>query len=340
MAAVFAGDEAESIADQRQVAEGEAMVYQKRQNGGQQPPKQQQPQQSTDEVRIPEARLPYPTGLNQRFPEIDKGAWKTLVEAIFPEARTPQAIVLALTYCKARRLDPFKRTIHIVPIWDKSRKCEVETIWPGIAELRTTAFRTGQYAGRDKTEFGPECEETWNSTDYQNNNYEVTVRFPEWAQITVYRIVGLSRVAFVGPQVYWREAYGRKKDQCPNDMWAKRPYGQLEKCAEASALRGAFPEELGSEYAAEEVEGSFTWHGRSAIEPPEQQPAQKQITQNRTEALAEKLGANKQKTPEPIPVAKQEAAEPPKQQESDLPDDYGMYPPPGSEDVPPPPDES
>ena len=36
-------------------------------------------------------------------------------------------------------------------------------------------------------------------------------------------------------------------------MWKQRPYGQLEKCAEAAALRKAFPEELGNEYAAEEM---------------------------------------------------------------------------------------
>jgi len=242
---------------------------------------------SSGDANIPPPRLPYPTGLETRFPEIDRGAWKALTEAVFPAARTPQSIVLALTYCKARKLDPFKRTIHIVPIWDSQRKCEVETVWPGIAELRTTAFRTGDYAGRDKTEFGDECEESWQKTDRDGNSQEIRVKFPQWAQVTVYRIVKGQRVPFVGPKVYWRESYGRTKSNCPNDMWAKRPYGQLDKVAEAGALRGAFPEELGSEYAAEEVEGSFTWHGRPAIEAPTEQP--KQITHSRVESLADRL---------------------------------------------------
>ena len=58
-------------------------------------------------------------------------------------------------------------------------------------------------------------------------------------------------------RVFWTEAYattGRGSD-VPNEMWRKRPYGQLEKCTEAAALRKAFPEELGSTYAAEEMEG-------------------------------------------------------------------------------------
>ena len=38
-------------------------------------------------------------------------------------------------------------------------------------------------------------------------------------------------------------------------MWAKRPFGQLSKCAEAQALRKAFPDTTGSQPTAEEMEG-------------------------------------------------------------------------------------
>jgi hypothetical protein len=45
------------------------------------------------------------------------------------------------------------------------------------------------------------------------------------------------------------------KMEVPNEMWAKRPFGQLDKCVEAAALRKAFPEELGNTYTVDEMEG-------------------------------------------------------------------------------------
>lgn len=194
-------------------------------------------------------RLPYPPAVEQRF-GIDKAAWKALVEAVFPAAQSPDSVVLALSYCKARKLDPFKRVIHIVPVWDSQQRRMVETVWPGIAELRTTAFRTGDYAGRDPSEFGPTISRRVGS---------VQVEFPEWAQVTVYRMVKGVRCPFPGPRVYWLEAYAQAKrdDPSPNSMWAKRTRGQLDKCAEAAALRAAFPEEIGGELIDDEAHGRY-----------------------------------------------------------------------------------
>lgn len=208
-------------------------------------------------------RLPYHPAIQERF-EIDAASWKALVEAIYPSAKTTNAIIMALSYCRARKLDPFKRPVHIVPMWSSVEGREIETIWPGIAELRTTAFRTGQYAGKDETKFGPPIEKTFKATFTPRNGgssetREVTVTFPEWCQVTLYRLMPNGmRVAFVGPKVYWLESYGRwKGTDVPNDMWGKRPFGQPEKCAEAGSLRCTFPEELGNQLTAEEMEGRF-----------------------------------------------------------------------------------
>ena len=111
------------------------------------------PQPSTPVSAIVKPRLPYPPEAQEKF-GIDADAWKALVEAVFPQAQTAASIWLAMSYCKARNLDVFKRNVHIVPVWDKDKRCMVDTIWPGIGELRTTAFRTRQYAGRDATQFG------------------------------------------------------------------------------------------------------------------------------------------------------------------------------------------
>lgn len=225
---------------------------------------------------IARARLPYHPALQERF-GVDQSAWRALTDAIFPSAQTTESVILALAYCKARNLDPFKRQCHIVPIWDNKARRYVETVWPSISELRTTAFRTGKYAGRDPTSFGPDL-----TSEFPADNETVKVVHPEWAQITVYRLVEGVRQPFPGPTVYWSESYASKKGGAPNEMWRKRPRGQLEKVAEAAALRAAFPEELGGELCADEVGDSFQWHGRPALAAPDS-------GKTRTEALAEKL---------------------------------------------------
>lgn len=198
-------------------------------------------------VQFQAPRLPYHPVVEERF-GVDKGGWKVLCEAVFPAAESPDSIIMALAYCRQRNLDIFKKPVQIVPIYDKKRGGMVDTVWPGIAELRTTAMRTGSFAGFDETDFGPMVEEKLGG---------IEMRYPEWAQCTVYRLIGGQRVPFIGPKVYWIETYATAKRDtaAPNSMWKKRPRGQLEKCAEAAALRRAFPEEIGNEYAAEEVEG-------------------------------------------------------------------------------------
>jgi phage recombination protein Bet len=199
-------------------------------------------------------RLPFDPVIEERF-GVDKTAWKSLVEAIFPNATTLNSVVLALSYCQARRLDPFKRCVHIVPIWNAQVGAMVDTIWPGIGELRTTAVRTGQYAGRSKTEFGPDITKRWEFKPDKGESIVTEVTFPEWAQVTVYRMVQGLRVEFAGPQVYWLETYAvtSRVNDAPNTMWRDRPRGQIDKCAEASALRAAFPEEIGNDITNDEV---------------------------------------------------------------------------------------
>lgn len=183
--------------------------------------------------------------------------WRVLVDQIFPAAKSVEAIMMALAYCRKRNLDIFKKPVHIVPMWSSLKRAMVETVWPGIAEIRTTAARTGQYAGIDAVEFGPIIERTFSGQTGGHNTEIVTkkVRFPEWASVVVYRITAGVKCAYHA-KVYWEETYATMgKSDVPNEMWGKRPRGQLDKCVEAAALRKAFPEELGNVYAAEEMEG-------------------------------------------------------------------------------------
>ncbi len=84
------------------------------------------------------------------------------------------------------------------------------------------------------------------------------ITFPEWCKVTVRRQIASGIVADFTAIEYWLENYaikgGKEKSVAPNAMWSKRPRGQLAKCAEAQALRKAFPE-VGAAPTADEMEG-------------------------------------------------------------------------------------
>ncbi len=249
-----------------------------------------QQQQMPDEGRskgqvatLQPARLPYHPVYEERY-GVDGAMWRALVEGVYPSAQTPEAIILAVSYCKSRNLDIMKKPVHIVPIWNSKLKKSVESIWPGIGELRTTAARTGAYAGCDETTFGPMKQVTFKgNVGYDDNpkNVEITLTFPEWARITVYRVVAGVRCAFPGPMVSFLGAYGTvKQTEVPNDKWADDPSYMLEKCAEAAALRKAFPEELQGMNAAEEMEGRNVDTGTGPIidhEPAPPKPTRESV---------------------------------------------------------------
>jgi phage recombination protein Bet len=251
-------------------------------------------------------RLPHSADIEANF-GVDSHQWKVLVEAVWPEAQSVDSVAMALSYCKARNLDPLKRVVHIVPVWNTAKGKIVDTIWPSIAEARTTATRTKGYAGRDMTAFGPEQTRAWTPAKGEGERIEIT--FPEWAQVTVYRIIGGVRCAFAGPQTFWMETYASTKGGCPNSMWQKRPHGQLDKCAEAAALRAAFPEELGDEWT--DADGPGMYQHTDANTVPLPQPIQP------PKRLAEPPQEEPDPTPQPDSAQGENAPEPPKNDQSD-----------------------
>jgi phage recombination protein Bet len=158
------------------------------------------------------------------------------------------SVRMVLSYCAAAGLDPLQKPVHIVPMWDSKAGGMKDVIMPGINLYRIQAMRSG-CAGISEPEFGPLVKRNLGGVD---------VEFPEWCRVTVRRQLTNGTIAEFTARELWVENYaekgGKEKSKAPNSMWSKRPSGQLAKCAQAQALRMAFPE-ICSAPTAEEMDG-------------------------------------------------------------------------------------
>lgn len=172
---------------------------------------------------------------------------QTLKESIYPDA-SDKEISMVYNYCKSLKLDPLTKPVHLVPVSKRVNGQFVKqtTVMPSINLYRTIAHRSGNYAGKDEPEFGPEIEVDG-------------IKCPEWCKVTVYRIINGQRCAFTAKEYFLENVatanyQGSKK---MNQMWSTRPRGQISKCAEAQALRQAFGLDMLGLPTAEEMVGKM-----------------------------------------------------------------------------------
>lgn len=170
-----------------------------------------------------------------------------LQTSLYPGAAVP-SIKMVIGYCRASGLDPMQKPIHIVPMFDKASKSMRDVIMPGVGLYRTQAARSGCLAGIDEPIFGPDVELTLGGQKFA---------VPEWCKVTVRRLLANGAVGEFTAVEYWIENYATasRDSEVPNAMWKKRRRGQLAKCAQAQALRMAFPEQTGNAPTADEMEG-------------------------------------------------------------------------------------
>ena len=194
---------------------------------------------------------------------------QVLQSSLYPGA-APASIKMVIGYCKASGLDPMRKPVHLVPMWDSKASQMRDVVMPGIGLYRTDAARTGEYAGITEPEYGPDTTEVIGG---------VEITYPKWCRITVSRRMPSGDIVKFTATEFWRENYavkgGKEKSIAPNAMWQRRPYGQISKCAEAQALRKAFPE-VGSQPTADEMDGKDLYEGQTrnmgAAEVPHQEP--------------------------------------------------------------------
>lgn len=155
------------------------------------------------------------------------------------QGATDDEFALFVTVCSRSGLDPFARQIHAVKRWDAKAKREVMSIQTGIDGYRLVAQRSGQYGGQDDAVFDED----------EGGPY------PRKATVTVYKMIDGTRCP-VTKSARWEEfvqTYKRSGETKIGPSWEKMPRLMLAKCAEALALRAAFPQEMSGIYTTEEL---------------------------------------------------------------------------------------
>jgi len=176
-----------------------------------------------------------------------------LIKTQVAKGATDDELKLFITVCRNTKLDPFVRQVHFVKRWDSKAGREVGVIQVGIDGFRSIAEMSGRYAGSEDVVFKDEKEVELAKTKMQ---------VPGSATATVHKLMDNGeRYAFTAT-ARWSEYYPGERI---GYMWHKMPFGQLGKCAEALALRKAFPKQLSGLYAPEEMD-----QGGATIDPNKQ----------------------------------------------------------------------
>jgi phage recombination protein Bet len=190
----------------------------------------------------------------------DRKMRETLRQTVAAGA-TNEELELFCQVCKSSGLNPFKKEVWFIKSKSYTKrngdrvdgKVQIQTGINGFYEI---ANRNPQYDGLENEE-GPLRE-----IEIEKGK---TVKAPEYVIARVYR---KDRTRPQVAKAYWDEYAGELINSYGNvQTWGKKPILMLTKCADALALRKAFPQELSGLYAVEEMGNDVDFKQVDPIDP-------------------------------------------------------------------------
>lgn len=222
---------------------------------------------------VAEYKTPTPLGTINITPEqVD------LVKSVVFKGATDEELKLFFFECRRRGVHPLDRLIHPVVRKDKdgARRVSFQT---SIDLFRSEAEGTGEYRGQKDVEYGPMTE--WDKIDK---------KVPEYAKATIKRFdEHTGDIIEISATAYWEEYYPGEQ---LGFQWRKMPRLMLGKCAEALALRKAFPRKLAGLYTFEEMQLTdiiSQGKGKNSTTEPKRKSEQKEPTPEGEKSVKDKL---------------------------------------------------
>ncbi|MEH0456982.1 MULTISPECIES: phage recombination protein Bet [Streptomyces] len=179
----------------------------------------------------------------------DQTDWTPAQQAVLQQSGIDNQVTGAelsafLHLCQRTRLDPFSRQIYLIGRWDNRQQRKVYTPQTSIDGYRVIAHRV---VAEQNANLGYE-DTLWCDQDGRWRDVWLSDAPPSGVKVTVIR----NGQRFPAVALF-REYVQTGKGDKPIGLWGKMPAGQLAKCAEALALRKAFPHDLAGVYTAEEM---------------------------------------------------------------------------------------